>query len=103
MTVTDLDYDNPFDVAVFFVNRFDVPQTVAYSDDPEEWEVTIVKNKVVVEVGYNSLNEWSGVEWAVRDPFDGEVLAAGGWREDEKDSDKARSLLRAVSAIRDII
>jgi hypothetical protein len=57
----------------------------------------------VVEVGYNSLNEWSGVEWAVRDPFDGEVLAAGGWREDEKDSDKARSLLRAVSAIRDII
>jgi hypothetical protein len=51
VTVTDLDYDNPFDVAVFFVNRFDVPQTVAYRDDPEEWEVTIVKNKVVSKSG----------------------------------------------------
>ena len=101
MSVEELDYDDPSAIAFFISKRFCAADPV-YSDDPESWDIELDEVNLLVEVGYNSLNNYSGVEWVVRNSSDGEVLDGGGWRGEDHRCVKVDSLLGAVTAIKNI-
>lgn len=101
MSVEELDYDDPSAVASFISKRFDASDPV-YRDDPESWDINLKESTLLVEVGHNSLNDYYGVEWVVRDSFDGEILECGGWRGEDHRCAKVDSLLGAVTAIKNI-
>ena len=102
MRVTELDYDDPAAVAEFFALRFNALSEHVDDGEREYWEIVLPYN-LIIEVGYNSLDNGHGVDFAVGDTFEKELLFGGGWRGADTRDRKAAELLRAVIALRDIL